>query len=323
MHQNDKNEERLAAELEQLRQQILESERQEITRKRIEDQLRESEERYRSLVDSTEDSIYLVDRNCRYLFMNKKHLLRLGLLGDQFLGQLYRQFHSPQETKEFIKKVDHVFKTGESVQYQHKSRRDGRCFLRTLSPVKERDGRTTAVTVVSKDISELKEMEEKFHALSLTDELTGLYNRRGFLTLAEQQMQTAKRLRCGTILLTADVDNLKRINDMFGHQEGDFALMETARILRKTFREPDIKARMSGDEFAVLMLENTVSDSEALIGRLQKELDIRNGAAERSYKVSLSIGIARRTPECNSAVDELLREADTMMYENKRRRQSK
>jgi diguanylate cyclase (GGDEF)-like protein/PAS domain S-box-containing protein len=253
--------------------------------------------------------------------MNKKHLLRLGLLGDQFLGQLYRKFHSPQETKEFVKKVDQVFKTGESVQYQHKSRRDGRFFLRTLSPVKERDGRTTAVTVVSKDISELKQMEEKLHALSLTDELTGLYNRRGFLTLAEQQMQTAKRLRCGTVLLTADVDNLKRINDMFGHQEGDFALMETARIIKKTFREPDIKARMSGDEFAVLMLENTLSDSKALIGRLQKELDIRNGEDERSYKVSLSIGIARRTPECNFAIDELLREADTVMYENKRRRQ--
>lgn len=253
--------------------------------------------------------------------MNKKHLLRLGLLGDQFLGQLYRKFHSAQETKEFIKKVDQVFKTGESVQYQHKSRRDGRCFLRTLSPVKERDGRTTAVTVVSKDISELKKMEEKLHALSLTDELTGLYNRRGFLTLAEQQMQTAKRLGFGTILLTADVDNLKRINDMFGHQEGDFALMETARIIKKTFREPDIKARMSGDEFAVLMLENTLSDSKALIGRLQKELDIRNREDERGYKVSLSIGIARRNRECNAALDELLREADTVMYENKRRRQ--
>lgn len=323
MQNKDNRVERLTAELEELRLRILELERQEIRRRRVEDELRESEERYRSLVDSTEDLIYLIDINYRYLFMNKKHLLRLGLLGDQFLGQPYRKFHTPQETKEFIKKVDQVFKTGESLQYQHKSRRDGRYFLRTLSPVKGADGKTAAITIVSKDISEMKQMEEKLHVLSLTDELTGLYNRRGFLTLAEQQMKTAKRLRCEIILLVADFDNLKRINDMFGHKEGDFALIKTAQILKKTFREPDVIARMSGDEFAVLMLENNASDSKTLTGRLRKELDIHNEKDKRSYKLSLSIGITRCTSERHYAIDELLEQTDKLMYENKMSQQEK
>lgn len=247
MQDKNKTKDRLLSELEELRQRLAELEGQESMRRQAESRLRESEEKYRSLVESTEDSIYLIDRDYRYLFMNRKHLVRLGLLGDQFLGQSYRKFHSPRETKEFIKKVDRVFKTGESVQYEHKSRRDGKYFLRTLSPVKERSGQTVGLTVVSKDISELKRMEENLVALSLTDELTGLYNRRGFLTLAEQQLKTAKRVHCGTVLLSVDLDGLKKINDGFGHQEGDFVLKEAADILKKTFREADIIARMSGD----------------------------------------------------------------------------
>lgn len=319
MQDEDKTKEQLISELAELRQRFAELETQRIMWKHAEDELRESEEKYRSLLDFTEDSIYLVDRSYRYLFMNK-HLLRLGLLGNQFLGQSYRSFHSSEETKEFIKKVNQVFKTGESIQYEHKSRRDGRYFLRTLTPVKELNGTTVAVTIVSKDISELKQMEEKLRTLSLTDELTGLYNRRGFLPLAEQQLKTAKRLGCRTLLLAADIDNLKRINDTFGHRQGDFALIEAANIIKATFREPDIISRIGGDEFAVLMIENSTADSKMLISRLQRECDIHNTKSGRNYELSLSIGITHCAPECSYTIEELLDRADKLMYEQKRRK---
>ena len=120
-----------------------------------------ADEKYRSLVESTEDSIYLVDRDCRYLFVNEKHLSRLGLPVDKIIGKTYGELHSEDETEEFAGIVERVFKTGKSVPHEHRSHRDSRYILRTLSPVKDSEGGVTAVTVVSKDISERKQAEER------------------------------------------------------------------------------------------------------------------------------------------------------------------
>ncbi len=123
--------------------------------------LRKSEEVYRSLVESTEDSVYLVDKDCRYLFMSDKDLSRLGLPADRVIGKAYGESHSPEETNKLAEKVNQVFETGKSIRHEHRSRRDGRYILRTLSPVKEPDGKVTAVTVVSKDITALKQTEKE------------------------------------------------------------------------------------------------------------------------------------------------------------------
>ena len=129
--------------------------------KRRTEELRKNEEKYRSLVESTEDSVYLVDQDSKYLFMNKKHLLRLGLARGQFLRHAYGDFHSAGATKEFTENVKYVFNTSASVQQEYRENGEG-CYLKTLSPVKDPEtGTVTAVTVVSKDISGLKRTERK------------------------------------------------------------------------------------------------------------------------------------------------------------------
>jgi diguanylate cyclase (GGDEF)-like protein len=153
--------------------------------------------------------------------------------------------------------------------------------------------------------------------LAFLDELTGLYNRRGFLTLAEQQLKTADRAKREMLLLFADFDDLKHINDTLGHTQGDLALIEVADVLRDKFRESDIIARIGGDEFVVLATETGGSSADAITARLQENLKAINAREGRSYKLSLSMGIAHYDFEQPCSIDALLARADRAMYERK------
>jgi diguanylate cyclase (GGDEF)-like protein/PAS domain S-box-containing protein len=287
-------------------------------RKKIEESLIDSEEKYRSLVESTNDSIYVVDKNYKYLFMNKKHMRRLGFSGDEYLGQEYSKTHTHQETELFTEKAKAVFNRVEPTTHEYRSNRDGRYFLLTLSPIKTEEGDVKAVTAISKDITDYKILEEKLRTLSLTDQLTGIHNRRGFFTLVDQLLKQAKRQKKGIYMLYADIDHLKEINDTFGHKEGDEALIAIANILKTNYRESDIIARISGDEFVVIPVGTAGDDIEKIIDRLEKSIEIYNSARRQGYKLSLSIGIAYYDPEHPCSVEELLIEGDRLMYEHKK-----
>jgi diguanylate cyclase (GGDEF)-like protein len=153
---------------------------------------------------------------------------------------------------------------------------------------------------------------------SFVDELTGLYNRRGFLTLAEQQIQTASREERGLMLLFIDIDRMKHINDHFGHKAGDMAIKDTADVLRQTFRGTDIKARLGGDEFAVLAPEVHPARASALVARLQRNLQKHNARQKRGYDLSLSVGFARYDHYLPKSLTELMDQADRTMYADKR-----
>ena len=316
MKDEEKTKEELLAELETLRERVAELEQGE-----VEASLRASEEQYRSLVESTDDSIYVVDSDFRYIFMNRKHRLRMGFSDDQYIGRTYGEFHSLEETNVFIQRVGKVLRTGVPLQNEYRSRRDGRSFLQTLSPINGPDGTAVAVSVVSKNITELKQLEDRLLSLSLTDELTGLYNRRGFFTLADQQLRLANRLKTGIFLLYADLDGLKHINDTYGHKEGDNALVETAAMLKKNYRESDITARIGGDEFVVVPVGTSKDHVEVITERFIRILSAHNAQEDRKYELSISIGLGYYDPAEPVSLDELLMQADRMMYEEKRRKQ--
>ncbi len=130
-------------------------------RKKIEDELRKSEEMYHALIESSEDAIYMLDKDCKYLHMNKKYLQRLGKKLEDVIGKHYGEFHNPESTKVFEEKIKDIIKTGRAKSYEYQSFRDGHYFIRTLSPVKDpRTNETIAVTVIAKDITHLKETEK-------------------------------------------------------------------------------------------------------------------------------------------------------------------
>ena len=162
------------------------------------------------------------------------------------------------------------------------------------------------------------EMHERLHDISLHDELTGLYNRRGFFTLAEHLLKTAKRQQAGLFMLYCDLDGLKGINDSLGHQKGDWALIDIANILKDTFRDSDITARIGGDEFVVMPIETTGDNLEIVTNRLQKAVEMDNTKSKRKYNLSISTGTAYFDPLSPCTIDELLSQADRLMYEQKR-----
>jgi diguanylate cyclase (GGDEF)-like protein len=160
----------------------------------------------------------------------------------------------------------------------------------------------------------------ELHTQSLQDYLTGLNNRRGFFLLAQQHAKLAKRLKKPVLLVVADLDGLKKINDTFGHGAGDQALIETSSILKKTFRDADIIGRIGGDEFAVCMMEDDTSTAEVITERFEKNIRITNAMKTAPYELSVSAGIARFDPDSHVTFEEMLARADALMYEKKRKR---
>ena len=163
-------------------------------------------------------------------------------------------------------------------------------------------------------------LDRELRHLALTDELTCLYNRRGFFAAAVQQLKLASRQAQSLLLLYCDVDGLKKINDSYGHQEGDLALIRAADALERTFRDSDIVARLGGDEFVVLALEASGQTREVLLRRLEKCVK-KSNAGESRYELSLSVGVARFNPKRTISLGDLMALADKAMYEKKRSHQ--
>ncbi len=166
------------------------------------------------------------------------------------------------------------------------------------------------------------ENQVKFKVMSITDDLTGLLNRRGFFPVAEQQLKLANRYKKKASLLYADQDNLKWINDTWGHKEGDRAVQSIATIMKDTFRNSDIIARMGGDEFAVLMMTGPDREDMAYLERLKENLIRHNEKHADRYVLSVSIGCVSYDPEDPCSLDELLTRADTSMYQDKHRKKT-
>ncbi len=168
----------------------------------------------------------------------------------------------------------------------------------------------------------LEEHNKKLNILSYTDELTMLYNRRGFMTLSEQSLYLARSMGKSGLLFFADIDNLKKINDNYGHSEGDCAIKSMADILRKTFRSSDIIARLGGDEFTIFTTD-TYPELIATFGdRLNKYTDEYNFNSNKPYNLSISFGCVPFSYKDNVSVENLMSHADNLLYEHKKRKKS-
>lgn len=179
---------------------------------------------------------------------------------------------------------------------------------------------TLSYLLFRRDVARRRAQARALRDLSLTDELTGLYNRRGFLVLASQQSKLARRHGGEMLLLFADMDGLKRINDTHGHDEGSRAISAAGEVLRRTFRDSDVVARLGGDEFAVLVVEPGGRPPEFFAERMTRGLKRHNEESNAPYQVAMSVGAVRL--DDTLTVEEAVSRADELMYEEKRRKRA-
>ncbi len=283
--------------------------------------LEENRAQWGAVVESTDDAIIDATVEGRIVRWNPGAERVYGYCSDEVQGT-HMSVLAPLERRAELCQIIEDVASGKRLQ-QHEfvnvTRGGARINVSlTMSPIKGENGRVTGISAIARDITDHVALREQLINLSLVDSLTGLNNRRGFFHLANQQLKVARRTANEALIIFVDVDDMKWINDTFGHKEGDRALIGTAEVLRSTFRESDILGRIGGDEFAVLALEADQDEAAEILERLSRALEQHNEAAGRDYRLSLSRGVVTCPPDNPVPLEKLMAEADSRMYDHKR-----
>lgn len=289
---------------------------------RIRKALEESQAQFRTAFDYAVIGMALVSPDGRWLRVNHSLCEILGYTEEELLRTDFQAVTHRDDLGRDLAEVYRML-TGEILSFQLEKRyvhKFGQAVWASASAslVRDADSQPLHLIFQIQDITERKRAEAAIQKLSLVDELTGLHNRRGFKAFAEQHLSSVQRSDKALAIIYADLDGLKQINDSFGHQEGDRALIKTAELLKQTFRSSDVLGRLGGDEFTVLAAVDPEIGIVGLVSRLQQRFRDYNAIKTTPYDLSISIGVAEMGDEWPQSIDQLLAVADAAMYENKR-----
>jgi len=269
-------------------------------------ELQVSEERLFNIIHSNADGIIIVNRNNTVSFVNPAAEYILNKQKEELIG----------------KKFEYPVKSGEPREIEIKRGEHGTAVVEMRVVVIYWEGQNAFLTSF-RDITELVRMREQLRTLAYKDELTGLSNRRGFLEIAEKMLRIADRSGRGLNLFSADMDNMKWINDNMGHPVGDRALEVIGTIIGEVLRSSDILARVGGDEFAAIAIDSTDQGGEVLQNNIYRAFEERNKRADLPFDLAVSIGRAFYCSENPVSLSELMSTADRNMYGEKVRRKKK
>ena len=294
-------------------------------RNMAEEELARKEERYRDLFDYSQGMICIHDLDGVLIAVNPATVRSLGYEHDEIIGRNLADFLPVEQRagiSSFLRQMANegisngllpvVSKNGQQIVWRYHS-------ILISEPDKE-----PYVIGHAQDVTELIEAQKQLKNLTLTDDLTGLYNRRGFMTMAEQQLKLEihEKTARGLTLMFADIDGLKQINDHYGHEAGSEAIVNLSRVISSALRDADLVARWGGDEFVILTIGSHDDDAHAMSERINDKICEYNAQSGKPYQLACSIGVAPLPLDGNRSLEDILAEADKAMYAEKRRRKS-
>jgi diguanylate cyclase (GGDEF)-like protein/PAS domain S-box-containing protein len=275
---------------------------------------------YKDIVVSTNTLIWRTDAEGRFTFLNPAWEKSYGYKVDEMLGKPFSEFQVPEAAEHYINAFRNCL-IGESIighETTYYSKVGDEVYLAiNMIPLFNDSGVITGTQGTAFDITERKHADELLQYISAKDELTGLYNLHTFMSMTEQQIKTANREKKQMLIIYAGVDDMQAINDDHGRESGDQILIDTANILRKTFREADILARTGADEFVISTLVSSNDHDKLIMTRLDESIAAYNGDKSGPVELSVSFGTSFYNPEEPLSIEDVLSRADEKMHENK------
>jgi len=277
---------------------------------------------YETIFSNVDNAIFLMnytDGEIRFQRLNRFHEESTGLKTDDIKGKTPVEAFGEEMGEELIRKYSRCLEARKTVTYEEvlELPAGSRIWLTKLSPVII-NGQIEKIVGTSIDITDRKEQQDKIEYLSYHDKLTDLYNRAYFENEIDR-LNDSRRLPI--TILVADLDNLKYVNDNYGHQAGDEYIKTAADMIQECIRNEDIAARIGGDEFAIILPETGKSGARAVYNRIkrmeQAYIDSENSSDEIVKVFSISVGYGVMT-EKEESLEDAFKEADKMMYEHKK-----
>lgn len=265
--------------------------------------IRELENNYRNILESSIDALIVINSDKRILYRNPAAKKLFSEKKDELRMDFFDIEDISVGTKEIIIEKEKGEEVIAEVSVSETSWKGQDAYLLSI-----------------RDITEKVRLLEKLRVQSITDELTSLYNRRGFMKFFEKNIEYSKRYNKGLTLFFIDIDGMKWINDTLSHNDGDIALIETSNILKSTFSYNDIICRIGGDEFAIISMDSDPETAQKKNQKLMTNQDNLNNSKKYEFRLSISVGESYFDPKNPMNIDELMSRADEMMYENKKKK---
>jgi len=285
----------------------------------------EERELFRAMIDQVPDYLFVKDRESKFVVANKAVAADLGLPPDALIGKTDFDLHSLELASKFFADEQNVVATGRSMldieEFVITPSADKRWLSTSKVPMRNAGGEIIGIVGISRDVTDRKRAEAQIQYMAHHDALTGLANRFVLMERLSHAIVKAQREATSVSVVFLDLDRFKAINDSFGHNAGDTLLRVLAERMLRCVRETDTVARLSGDEFVVLLEEERIGDQSralSIVGRLQAIAAEPVSIAGHQVSVSCSIGVTS-CPQDGTDPDALLTNADLAMYRAKQR----
>ena len=281
--------------------------------------MEKSDDKYRLIFEKLHDIYYETDAEGTILTVSPSVKKFTEYTHDEIIGKNIQLLFKGNKYKGLFMKVLLSKKSVSNYEIQLTDKnKDVHHTLVSADLTEDKNGEPKRISGLIKDICDRKQIEEKLYRFATYDEMTGVYNRRVGIEFLNQELKKMRRGRTFLSICYIDINDLKNVNDNFGHEAGDNLIKFIVQDIKSAMRESDILSRLGGDEFLLIFPDCRLKEVKSIWERVEESLKERNSKADIGYDISASYGFAETDSENALSSDEIIQIADKRMYDHKR-----